>query len=576
MMKTVDGEYQDYKSKDGAYVRKYFFGKTPETLKLVEDMTDDQVWRLTRGGHDLDKIYAAYHEAATNPEGKPVVILAKTIKGYGLQGDGESQNIAHNVKHLSVEALKGLRDKFSIPIEDDRIAEMPYLMPQVGSEEYEYLHAKRDALGGSYPERRVVNCTYNIPTLDVFQPLLESGGTKENSTTMAFVRILNILLKDKSVGQYIVPIVPDESRTFGMEGMFRQYGIWNHLGQLYTPEDASQLMYYKESVKGQILQEGINEPGAMCTWIAAATSHANNGIPMIPFYIYYSMFGFQRIGDLAWAAGDQRARGFLIGGTAGRTTLNGEGLQHEDGHSLVQAGLIPNCEAYDPTFAYELAVIIQHGLQEMYVENQDKYYYVTVMNENYTQPAMPKNAEKGIIAGAYLFDTVMTTVKKAPVVNLMGSGTIFRESIAAAHILSEKYGVKVNLIAALGLNKLHREAMSLSRSNRYNLEKKETHLTKLLNSLDGVLTVATTDYIRIYAEQVREQVPHKYVVLGTDGFGRSDYRRTLREYFEVNAKHIVYTTLFALYEQGLVAETVVKKAIKDLEIDTKRANPWTE
>ena len=573
MMETVDGEYQAFRAKDADYIRKKFFGKKPETLELVKDLTDQDIWRLTRGGHDLDKIYAAYKEASSNPEGKPVVILAKTIKGFGMGNEGESQNIAHNTKKLSTDTLKGIRDKFNIPVTDEQIEDLPFITPDKGSIEEKYLHAQRDKLGGYLPVRQPMKVKLPIPELSAFDVLLKGSGEREMSTTMAFVRILNVLVKDKDLGKFIVPIVPDESRTFGMEGMFRQLGIWSHVGQLYTPEDSSQLMFYKEDVKGQIFQEGINEPGAMATWIAAATSYANHGMATIPFYIYYSMFGFQRIGDLAWAAGDMRARGFMIGGTAGRTTLNGEGLQHEDGHSHIQAGLIPNCDSYDPTFGYELAVILRHGMQEMYINNKDKFYYVTVMNENYVHPEMPKDVEQDIIKGAYLFRKAGKGKLRA---NLMGSGTIFREVIAAAELLEKDHGVAVNIISAPSYNLLHRDGMNVTRHNMLNPTAKSAKpfITELLEKADAKVTVSATDYIRNYAEQIREYVPGRYAVLGTDGFGRSDYRVALREFFEVNRYYVVIATLKALADEGLIDMKAVADAIKKYKINTDKSNPW--
>jgi pyruvate dehydrogenase E1 component len=573
MMETVDGTYQDVKSKDGAYVRSKFFGKYPETLALVSDMTDDDIWALTRGGHDLDKIYAAYYEAVNNAEGKPVVILAKTVKGFGMKGEGESQNTAHSQKKMSVDTLKHIRNKFNIPLTDEHIEEVPFLKLEESTVEYNYLHAQREKLGGYYPVRKPAVTTLPIPELSAFEAMLKDTGEREMSTTMAFVRMLNVLVKDKALGKHIVPIVPDESRTFGMEGMFRQLGIWSHVGQNYTPEDASQLMYYKESVTGQIFQEGINEPGAMCTWIAAATSYANHGVPMIPFYIYYSMFGFQRTGDLAWAAGDMRSRGFIIGGTAGRTTLNGEGLQHEDGHSHIQADLIPICESYDPTFAYELAVIMNHGLKEMYVENKDKFYYITVMNENYTHPAMPEGVEQDIINGCYLFKTVGDAKVS---VNLMGSGTIFREVIAAADLLAEDFGLKVNVFSTPSFNKLHRDGIGVNRHNMLNptAAQAKAFVTKQLEKTDAQVTVASTDYIRSFADKIREFVPGKYITLGTDGFGRSDYRVALREFFEVNRYYVAVAALKGLADAGLISAQVVADAISKYGINANKANPW--
>ncbi len=573
MMETIDGDYQDIRSKDGAYVRAKFFGKYPETLELVRDMSDDEIWALTRGGHDLEKVYAAYHEAVNNPEDKPVCLLVKTIKGFGLKGEGESQNIAHQQKKLSIDTLKHIRNKFNIPLTDEQVEQVPYIKFEAGTPEYNYLHDRREKLGGYYPVRKPTTNTLPIPELAAFESLMKDTGEREMSTTMAFVRMLNILVKDKELGKHIVPIVPDESRTFGMEGMFRQLGIWSHVGQLYTPEDAGQLMYYKESQTGQIFQEGINEPGAMSTWIAAATSYANHGVPMIPFYIYYSMFGFQRIGDLAWAAGDMRSRGFMIGGTAGRTTLNGEGLQHEDGHSHIQAGLIPNCETYDPTFSYELVTILQHGMHEMYVENKDKFYYITTMNENYHHPEIPTGAEQDIISGAYLFKTIGDGNVS---VNLLGSGTIFREVIAAADLLAQDFGIKVNLFSATSYNKLARDGRAIGRHNMLNpgKDKAKPFVTQLLEKTGASVTVSSTDYIRAYSDQIREYVPGKYVTLGTDGFGRSDYRKALREFFEVNRHYVVLAALNALAESGQIDAAKVAEAISKYGINTNKANPW--
>ncbi|MBP9742073.1 MAG: pyruvate dehydrogenase (acetyl-transferring), homodimeric type [Burkholderiales bacterium] len=573
MMDTIDGEYQAYRAKDGNYIRQKFFGKKPETLELVKDMTDDDIWKLTRGGHDMDKIYAAYNEAVTNPEGRPVVILAKTIKGFGMGNEGESQNVAHNTKKLSIDTLKNLRSKFVIPLTDAQIEDFPFIVLDKNSPEEKYLHAQREKLGGYLPVRHRVKANLPVLPLSAFENLLKGTEDREISTTMAFVRILNILTKDKELGKHIVPIVPDESRTFGMEGMFRQLGIWSHVGQLYTPEDSSQLMFYKEDIKGQIFQEGINEPGAMSTWIAAATSYVNHGTAMIPFYIYYSMFGFQRIGDLAWAAGDMRARGFMIGGTAGRTTLNGEGLQHEDGHSHIQAGLIPNCCSYDPTFAYELAVILCHGMREMYVENKDKFYYVTVMNENYSHPEMPQGVEEQIIKGAYLFKKVGRSKLS---VNLMGSGTIFREVIAAADLLLKDFKITTHLIAAPSYNELCRDGNNAVRHNMLHPtnEPIKPFITELLETTKAKVTVSATDYVRNYASQIREYVPSRYIVLGTDGFGRSDSRAALREFFEVNRYYIVIAALKGLVDEGLIETQVIVDAISKYNIDPNKLNPW--
>jgi len=572
MDECVDGDYQTFKSKDGAYVREHFFGKYPELREMVANMSDQEIWELNRGGHDPHKVYAAYHEATHNAHGRPTVILAKTIKGYGMGSSGEAQNVAHQAKKMDLESLRQFRDRLGIPIPDDQLVSAPYYKPADDSPEMQYLRQRRSSLGGYLPARKPVKAPLQIPGLHLFDSQLADSGEREFSTTMAFVRQLGILLKDKNIGKQIVPIVPDESRTFGMEGMFRQYGIWSTEGQNYVPQDADQLMFYKESKDGQMLQEGINEPGAMSSWIAAATSYANNGIPMIPFYIYYSMFGFQRIGDLAWAAGDMRARGFMLGGTAGRTTLNGEGLQHEDGHSHIQAGLIPNCLSYDPTFAYELAVILQDGLRRMYVEQEDVFYYITLMNENYTHPAMPQGAEEGILKGMYLLrDGGEAEVK----VQLMGSGTILREVIAAADLLRNDFGVTADIWSMTSFNLLRREGMEVSRYNL--LHPTETprvsYVEQQLQGRTGPV-IAATDYIRNYADQIREYVPSRYVVLGTDGFGRSDSRANLREFFEVDRYHVVVAALSALARDGKVDANRVAEAITKYGINVDKLPSW--
>lgn len=572
MDECVDGDYQTFKSKDGAYVREHFFGKYPELREMVANMSDQEIWELNRGGHDPHKVYAAYHEATHNAHGRPTVILAKTIKGYGMGSSGEAQNVAHQAKKMDLDSLRQFRDRLGIPIPDDQLVSAPYYKPADDSPEMQYLRQRRSSLGGYLPARKPVKAPLQIPGLHLFDSQLADSGEREFSTTMAFVRQLGILLKDKNIGKQIVPIVPDESRTFGMEGMFRQYGIWSTEGQNYVPQDADQLMFYKESKDGQMLQEGINEPGAMSSWIAAATSYANNGIPMIPFYIYYSMFGFQRIGDLAWAAGDMRARGFMLGGTAGRTTLNGKGLQHEDGHSHIQAGLIPNCLSYDPTFAYELAVILQDGLRRMYVEQEDVFYYITLMNENYTHPAMPQGAEEGILKGMYLLrDGGEAEVK----VQLMGSGTILREVIAAADLLRNDFGVTADIWSMTSFNLLRREGMEVSRYNL--LHPTETprvsYVEQQLQGRTGPV-IAATDYIRNYADQIREYVPSRYVVLGTDGFGRSDSRANLREFFEVDRYHVVVAALSALARDGKVDANRVAEAITKYGINVDKLPSW--
>ena len=573
MEECVDGEYQKFKAKGGAYTREHFFGKYPELLAMVANMSDAEISALNRGGHDPHKVYAAYWEATHNANGRPTVILAKTIKGYGMGKMGQALNIAHQQKKLDEQTLKDFRDRFNIPISDNDIAEAPFYKPADDSPEMRYMLERRAALGGFLPQRKPVTAPLQVPGLHVFDALLKSSEDRELSTTMAFVRLLNTLLKDRSLGAHIVPIVPDESRTFGMEGMFRQLGIWSSVGQLYDPEDADQLMFYKESKQGQILQEGINEPGAMSSWIAAATSYANHGVPMIPFYIYYSMFGFQRVGDLAWAAGDQRARGFMIGGTAGRTTLAGEGLQHQDGHSHIQAGLIPNCVSYDPTFAHELAVIVQDGLRRMYVEQENIFYYITVMNEAYTHPGLNEGSQEGILKGLYLLKPGLGAENK---VQLMGSGTILREVIAAADLLRDDYGVSADIWSATSFNELRRDGQACSRWNMLhpNDTPKVPFITQQLAGREGPF-IAATDYVRAYADQVRECVPGRYVVLGTDGFGRSDTRRQLRKFFEVNRYYIALAALSALADEGRIGRDKVADAMTRYNIDADKPAPWT-
>ncbi|QEY26273.1 pyruvate dehydrogenase (acetyl-transferring), homodimeric type [Neisseria zalophi] len=575
MAECLDGDYQTYKSKDGAYVREHFFN-TPELKAMVANMSDDEIWALNRGGHDPHKVYAAYHEAVTNPDGRPTVILAKTIKGYGMGSSGEGQNVAHQAKKMDVESLKKFRTRFGIPVSDEQIesGDLPYYRFPEDSEEMKYLRDRRNALGGYLPQRNPNTEALPIPPLETFDAQLQSSGEREFSTTMAFVRILSTLMKDKQIGKRIVPIVPDESRTFGMEGMFRQYGIWNPKGQQYTPQDKDQLMFYKESIDGQMLQEGINEPGAMADWIAAATSYANNRYAMIPFYIYYSMFGFQRVGDLAWAAGDMHARGFLLGGTAGRTTLNGEGLQHEDGHSHVQADLIPNCLSYDPTFQYELAVIIQDGLRRMYVEQEDVFYYLTVMNENYAHPAMPQREgiEEEILKGMYLFREGAKSDKK---VQLMGSGVILNEVIKAADMLKADFGVEADVWSVPSFNLLYRDAVEIDRYNRLHPMEadKLPFVAQQLQGREGPV-IASTDYVRNFADRIHAYVPNEYHVLGTDGFGRSDSRANLRDFFEVDSRHVAVAALSALANQGKIEKVVVQQAIEKYGIKTDTAPSW--
>ncbi len=571
MEEVVDGEYQTYKSRDGAYVRQHFFGKYPELLELVADMSDDEIWRLNRGGHDPHKVFAAY-AAANKHKGQPTVILAKTVKGYGMGEAGEAQNPTHQQKKMGEDALRQFRDRFNIPVTDEQLTKLPFIRPAEDSQEMKYLR-ERGAAMGTIPARKPVATKLEIPDLSAFDALLKASEDREFSTTMAFVRMLGVLVKDKNIGKQIVPIVPDESRTFGMEGMFRQLGIFSQVGQLYTPQDADQLMFYKESESGQILQEGINEAGGMADWIAAATSYANHGVAMIPFYIYYSMFGFQRIGDMAWAAGDLRARGFLVGGTAGRTTLNGEGLQHQDGHSHLMAATIPNCVSYDPTFAYELAVIVQDGMRRMYQNQEDVFYYLTVMNENYAHPAMPKGAEEGIIKGMYKFSASKAKAKAR--VQLLGSGTILREVIAAGELLEKDFGIAADVWSVTSFNELRREGIDCERWNTLHPEAK-ARVSYVEQSLDAKTPViAATDYIRSYADQIRPFVKAQYKTLGTDGFGRSDTRKKLRGFFEVDRFYVAVAALKALADEGTIPASEVSKAIKLYKINPDKPNPVT-
>jgi pyruvate dehydrogenase E1 component len=562
MEECVDGEYQAFKAKGGGYTREEFFGKYDELKQLVAEMSDEEIWRLNRGGHDPHKIYAAYH-AAVNHKGQPTVILAKTVKGYGMGEAGEGQNITHQQKKMGDEAVRSFRDRFQIPIEDDELANAPYYKPPEDSAELRYLQERRQALGGFLPQRRHEVPALEIPELKAFDAVLKGSGDREISTTMAFVRVLNTLCRDKTIGKFVVPIVPDESRTFGMEGMFRQLGIYSAKGQLYKPEDADQLMFYKEDKSGQVLQEGINEAGAMSSWIAAATAYSSHGVPMIPFYIFYSMFGFQRVGDLCWAAGDHRARGFLIGGTAGRTTLNGEGLQHEDGHSLVLAATVPNCISYDPTFAYELAVIVHHGLERMFVKRESVYFYITAMNENYHHPAMPEGAEEGIVRGLYPLKSTGSARNKKKRVQLLGSGTILLEVLAAAELLAEDWGVGTDIWSAPSFNELARDGHATARWNLLHPteQPRKAYVTECLEGQSGPV-VAATDYIRLYADQIRAFVPQRYVVLGTDGYGRSDTREALRRHFEVDRQSVAVAALKVLADEGAIKAEVVAEAIK--------------
>lgn len=575
MSEIVDGEYQNYKAKGGAYTREHFFGKYPELKELVAHLTDDEIMHLNTGGHDPHKVYAAYKKASEH-KGQPTVILAKTVKGYGMGEAGEAQNIAHNTKKMTHDQLKLFCTRFDIPLSHEEIEKVPFYRPSADSPEIQYMLKRREALGGFLPKRRMeADENITIPDLKIFEPLLVNSGDRKHSTTMVFVRLLNLLCRDKTLGPRVVPIVPDEARTFGMEGLFRQLGIYSPLGQLYTPMDSDQVMFYKEAKDGQILEEGINEAGAFCSWIAASTAYSNYNIKLIPFYIYYSMFGFQRIGDLAWAAGDSRARGFLMGGTAGRTTLNGEGLQHEDGHSHILANTIPNCHSYDPTFSYELAVIIHDGMKKMIEENKSIFYYITVMNENYEHPDMPEGSEEGIIKGLYCFSKHQNKSAKLEV-QLMGSGTILREVIAAAKILEEEHQVFANVWSATSFNLLSRDGLATNRWNLLHADQKPKvpYITTCLQDTKGPI-IAATDYMKAYAEQVRNFIPRRYVVLGTDGFGRSDTRHALREFFEVNRYYIVLATLKALADEGSIPAQAVVAAQQKYKIDPEKPNPLT-
>ena len=571
MDEVVDGDYQNYKANNGAFVRQHFFGARPELLEMVKDLSDDEIWQLNRGGHDPFKVYAAYHEAV-NHTGQPTVVLAKTIKGYGT-GSGEAQNIAHNVKKVDLESLKYFRDRFDIPVSDDRLEELPFYRPEEGSAEMKYLMRTREKLGGPVPQRRTRSISIPTPPLETLKAILDGSGDREISTTMAFVRILSQLVKDKDLGSRIVPIVPDEARTFGMEGMFRQLGIYSSVGQLYQPVDRDQVMFYREDKKGQILEEGINEAGAMSSWIAAGTSYSTHNQPMLPFYIFYSMFGFQRIGDLAWAAGDSRARGFLIGGTSGRTTLNGEGLQHEDGHSHILAATIPNCRSYDPTYAGELAVIIREGIRQMAEEQQNVFFYITVTNENYAQPALKPGSEEGIIKGMYLLHEEQGDYGHR--VQLMGCGSILREVEAAAQILRDDFKVGADVWSVTSFNELRRDGLAVERINRLHPEQ-EAQLSYVEQCFAGRKgpVIASTDYMKLFAEQIRQWVPVKeYKVLGTDGFGRSDTRAKLRHFFEVDRYWVVLAALEALADRGEIERRVVAEAIARFGIDPNKPNP---
>jgi pyruvate dehydrogenase E1 component len=574
MEECVDGEYQNFKAKGGAYTREHFFGKYPELKEMVAAMSDADIWRLNRGGHDPHKVFAAYH-AAVNHKGQPTVILAKTVKGYGMGDAGEGQNTTHQQKSMDIESLKKFRDRFDLPISDEQVESLSFYKPSDDSPEMKYMAERRTAMGGFVPQRRRKGNELTVPELSAFENMLSATGEREISTTMAFVRILSTLVRDKNIGKYVVPIVPDEARTFGMEGMFRQLGIYASQGQLYEPMDSDQVMYYKESKDGQILEEGINEAGSFASWLAAATSYSVTGTQMIPFYIYYSMFGFQRIGDFAWAAGDSRARGFLLGATAGRTTLNGEGLQHEDGHSHLMSATIPNCVSYDPTFAYELAVIIQEGLRRMVQNQEDVYYYITLMNENYSHPEMPKDSSEGILKGLYCFMKEKKAQKDLSV-ELMGSGVILREVIAAAELLEKDWGVSANVWSATSFTELRREGLDCQRWNMLNPEKKQkvSYVAQCLKDSTGPV-IASTDYMKSFAEQIAPFVPRKFVALGTDGYGRSDSREALRDFFEVNRYYVTVAALKALSDEGKLPTAKVAEAVKKYQLNPNKPNPVT-
>ncbi len=567
MEACVDGEYQTFKSRDGAYVREHFFGRDPVLLDRVSHMSDEEIWLLNRGGLDQQKVYAAYHEAARH-EGQPTVILAKTIKGYGMGGSGEGQMITHQAKKMTEDALLQFRDRFELPLTDDQVRAAEYYKPPDDSPEMRYMHECRAALGGSLPARRRRAESLAVPGLELFHSQLEGTGEREVSTTMAFVRVLAALLRDKQIGPHIVPIVPDESRTFGMEGMFRQVGIYSPVGQLYQPQDSAQLMFYKEDAHGQILEEGITEAGSISSFIAAGNSYSAHAVPMVPFYIYYSMFGYQRVGDLVWAAGDSRTRGFMLGGTAGRTTLNGEGLQHADGHSHVLFSVVPNCRSYDPTFGFELAVIIQDGLRRMVGEQEDVFYYLTLMNENYPHPPMPEGAEEGILRGMY---RLRAGEGDGPRVQLLGSGTILREVMFAAELLAE-FGVAADIWSVTSFTELRRDGIEAERWNMLHplSEPRQAYVSQ---SLGAGPVVASTDYIRAFADQIRQWVPGPYRVLGTDGFGRSDSRSALRRFFEVDRHYIAVAALKELADAGAIEPSVVAEAIERFEIDPEAPIP---
>jgi pyruvate dehydrogenase E1 component len=565
MEEVVDGEYQAYKAKDGAYVRQHFFGKYPELLEMVADMSDDEIYGLNRGGHDPFKVFSAY-KAAKEHTGQPTVILAKTVKGYGMGEAGEGKMTTHSQKKLAVEHVVKFAKRFKVPVSETQAENLEFYTPDEQSEEVQYLKARRNQLGGYLPERKFTMEDISTPELEVFKPLLDGSGDKEISTTQAFVRILTLLTRDKSIGKKVVPIVPDEARTFGMEGLFRQLGIYSSSGQLYEPEDHDKVMWYKEDIKGQVLQEGINEAGAISDWVAAATSYATHNTIMIPFYIYYSKFGFQRVGDLAWAAGDMSAKGFLLGGTAGRTPLSGEGLQHQDGDSHIVANTIPNCRTYDPTYGYELAVIIRDGIEKMYVQGENKFYYLTVMNESYNHRAMPQGVTEGIIKGIYKLENSNNAT-----INLLGSGVILREVELASQMLKNDFNVESNIYSVTSFNELTREAQEIDRANLLNNTHKIPYITEVLDN--GLPSVAATDYMLAYAEQLRKYIPNTYETLGTDGFGRSDTRANLRDFFEIDARYIALLCVKTLIDEGKLDNTAFNTAIEKYNIDVSKPNP---
>ncbi len=571
MEECVDGDYQTFKSRDGAYVREHFFGRDPVLLERVSHMSDDEIWLLNRGGHDQQKVYAAYHEAVRHTD-RPTVILAKTIKGYGMGVSGEGQMITHQAKKMTEDALLAFRDRFDLPLTDEQVRAAEYYKPPPDSPEMQYLRDCRAALGGSMPVRRRTAEPLAIPELATFESQLQGTGEREISTTMAFVRVLAALLRDKQLGRHIVPIIPDESRTFGMEGLFRQVGIYSPVGQLYQPQDSEQLMFYKEDEHGQILEEGITEAGSMSSFIAAGTSYSAHGVQAVPFYIYYSMFGYQRVGDLVWAAGDCRTRGFMLGGTAGRTTLNGEGLQHEDGHSHVLFSVVPNCRAYDPAFGYEVAVIVQDGLRRMAAEQEDVFYYITLMNENYRHPPMPEGAEEGILRGMYL---LAQRSGDGPRVRLLGSGTILREAVFAAELLAE-FGVAADVWSVTSFTELRRDGLEVERWNMLHpLDEQRVPFVRSCLDASDAPVVASTDYVRAFADQIRQWVPGPYRVLGTDGYGRSDSRRGLRGFFEIDRRYIAIAALKELADAGSLPAERVAEAIERFEIDPEAPNPTT-